>query len=143
MSSELYRNIVALLPENAERVLALLYQLEMSLAASRVAVLARDVESLEDCTQQQRLCESQIGALLRESRTLSAESGLPERTPDSHSHLREELLATQARILHASRVQAALLVRAQRSLRMVANYSAGSGSGYAAALRQDNSLCRV
>ena len=116
--------------EIAQASRALLGELEASLQASQSALLAHDVARLEECT-----CE-QIG--LQRSLEILWEAAHPPGS-DAAQHdlaqydlrLSAELRAAQIRVLRLGRVQAALLSRAQRWLRMVSNLLAGPEVSYA------------
>ncbi len=98
--------------------MALLADLEASLADSRQqALLARDFTRFEQCTFRE-----QIGL----HRALEVMWPLSTCDLASCTALRE----AQLRVLHAGRVQAALLGRAQRWIRTLANLIAGPEANY-------------
>lgn len=105
---------------------ALLAELECSLEAGQRALLSRDLAGLERATSEQ------IG-LHRSLQALGSQNGAPKNdaTPLDPA-LAAGLRAAQWRVLYLGRVQAALLTRAQRSLRMLSNLLAGPGASYAA-----------
>jgi hypothetical protein len=116
--------------EIAQASRALLGELEASLQASQDALLAHDVARLEECT-----CE-QIG--LRRSLEILWDAAHPPGSDPAQYDLAQydlrlsaELRAAQMRVLRLGRVQAALLGRAQRWLRMVSNLLAGPEASYA------------
>src|SRR5579863_3212787 len=111
--------------EIAQASRALLGRLEASLQASQDALLARDITRLEE-----RTCE-QIG--LRRSLEILWDAAHPPGSDAAPHDLRlaAELRAAQIRVLRLGRVQAALLGRAQRWLRMVSNLLAGPEASYA------------
>ena len=111
--------------EIAQASRALLGELEASLQASQNALLAHDVTRLEE-----RTCE-QIG--LRRSLDILWDAAHPPGSDPAQHDLRlsAELRAAQMRVLRLGRVQAALLGRAQRWLRMVSNLLAGPEASYA------------
>ena len=102
--------------EIARASMALLSDLEASLANSQQALLSRDFTRLEQCTRQQ------IGF----HRALEILGPHSTGDPASVAALR----TAQLRLLHAVRVQAALLTRAQRWLRTLANLVAGPEANY-------------
>jgi hypothetical protein len=130
----------------AQATSALLDELERSLAASQRALLSRDLEGLEQATCKQ--------IALRRSLQILSPKTLVSRTPRSQilvsqtagpelraqdrpalelgSAFAEGLRAAEWRVLYLGRVQAALLTRAQRSLRIVSHRLAGSAASYAA-----------
>ena len=93
---------------------ALLGELESSLAASQRALLARDVVSLDRATREQIRLRRALEILCAQ-KIVSA----------------PELRGAQQRVLHLGRVQAALLVREQRWLTVLANLVAGPEASYA------------
>jgi hypothetical protein len=105
--------------------LVLLAELEASLQASQQALLSRDISSLERRTSEQLRLQKALAIL-------SAPSRLPgRRFAGRTSALSAELRAAETRVLQHARVQAALLDRAQRWLRTVANLLAGVEKNYA------------
>jgi hypothetical protein len=98
--------------------LAVLRELEASLLASRRALLALDLGAIERGTREQAGLIREFDALLR--------PGLSAETPERQEAFRQ----SAQRILEASRLQAALLVRAQRKLRVLANMLAGPSASY-------------
>jgi hypothetical protein len=109
--------------------LALLRDLEASLEATQKAVLARDLDGLEQSTREQKQLQRALAILWAESGT-PPQASLPTRLESCAPHLAAELRAAGMRVLHLGRVQAGLLVRAQRSLRMIAHLLAGPESNY-------------
>jgi len=101
--------------------LKLLQDLEASLNGSRRALLALDLAAIEQGTREQvglvlemqRLCE----------RTLRSETA-------PQQEIAEEIRRSEEAVLQAARVQAALLARAQRKLRILANMLAGPSLNY-------------
>jgi len=105
---------------------ALLAELGASLEAGQQALLTRDLGGLERATSEQ------IG-LHRSLHALWSQNGAPEDdVPLLDPALAAGLRAAQWRVLYLGRVQAALLTRAQRSLRIVSNRLAGPGASYTA-----------
>jgi hypothetical protein len=110
--------------------LAVMHKLEASLEASRRALLALDLAAIERGTSEQAGLVREFDALLRQTR----EDGRPDLSGPSLSmgpRERQEMLRQSAqRILEAARLQAALLARAQRKLRVLANTLAGPSVNY-------------
>lgn len=106
--------------------LALLAELETSLLASHRALLAREISSLEKHTAEQMRLHRALAVLPAPRSHSSANSSVSCRPA-----LAAELRAAEQRVLQLGRVQAALLVRAQRWLRTVAHLLAGVGKTYA------------
>ena len=102
--------------EIAQSARALFADLETSLADSQQALLARDFTRFEQCTREQ------IGL----HRALEVMWPLSSCDLASCTALRE----AQLRVLRAVRVQAALLDRAQRWIRTLANLIAGPEANY-------------
>jgi len=99
-----------------------LLELEASLLSSQEALLARDLAGVEQGTCEQVRLQRAL-EILRPCE--AAQTSDSERTRAS-----SELRAAAIRILHLGRVQAALLDRAQRSLRMISNLLAGPEASY-------------
>jgi hypothetical protein len=95
----------------------LLVELETSLQASQQALLSHDVALLE-----QHTCEQ-----IRLQHSLEI---LRSRDATHDPAFVVEIRAAQMRVLHLGRVQAALLVRAQRWQSMLSNLLAGSETSY-------------
>src|SRR5579864_4766990 len=106
------------LPPEANRsrsTLALLLELEKSLERSCTALLEGDLAMIDRATwEQARLCAALVPLMKQDNGTRSGESN-PE--PPTAAALRQ----AQTRVLDQARVQAALLVRAQRALKIVSN----------------------
>lgn len=102
--------------EIAQSSRALLSDLEASLADSQQALLSRDLTRIEQCTREQIVSHRELKILW------------PQNIPDPAPLA--ALQAIQLRVLHAVRVQAALLDRAQRWLRTLANLVAGPTANY-------------
>lgn len=115
----------------AQAALALLAELGRSLETSQRALVSRDLEGLERAT-----CE-QIG-LRRSLEILGTENCAPEGAAPQivagqiDPALAAGLRAARWRVLYLGRVQAALLRRTQRSLRIVSNRLAGPEASYTA-----------
>ena len=115
----------------AQTSLALLRELEASLESTQQAVLARDLAGLEQGTREQLRLRQELEILWAWDRTH------PHADPAAGTcNLRDapdlmvELRAIGMRVLLLGRVQAAVLLRAQRSLRMMAALLAGPESSY-------------
>jgi len=131
--------------ERAQPALALLAELASSLEASQRALLANDISVLQQATSAQvHLCHA-----LRRLSTSPADQStspsvgacekstncpllLPLPFPSLFPSLSSgtELRAAQERVLQLGRVQAALLIRSGRSLRILAHFLAGPGASY-------------
>jgi hypothetical protein len=98
--------------------LAVLSELESSLLGSRKALLELDLAAIERGTIEQAGLIREFDVLLR--------PGLSAGTPELQKTFRQ----SAQRILEASRLQAAVLVREQRKLRVLANMLAGPGVSY-------------
>jgi hypothetical protein len=118
--------------ENSRTILAVVLPLEASLRASQAALLARDLSGIEKGTRDQILLQKEL-AILSSTRRDLAETlpgGRSGRRPLTNGPLAAELREAQLRALHLGRVQAALLIRAQRSLRMLSHLVAGAQANY-------------
>ena len=118
----------------AQAGLAVLAELAASLAGSQKALLKLDIAAVEHGTREQtRLGRALSALLLTGKRTAKFDRqrgkdrslGLPAAAPEL-----AELRAAANHVLHLSRVQNALLARAQRALRIRTNRAAGLGSTY-------------
>jgi len=97
-------------------------ELEASLAGSRKALLALDLEDIERGTR------DQVGLIRAlETTGTSAEASSLRGLPPS---MAEELRRCEAGVLQEARLQAALLARAQRKLRILANMLADPSLSY-------------
>jgi hypothetical protein len=116
--------------EIARANLAILENLEVSLQASQKALLARDLESIEFGIREQmrllRAFELAQAAQAKLADSLAAGSS----RPSGPVSLAEELTSERKNVLHLARVQAALLARAERSIKMIANLLAGPAAIY-------------
>lgn len=116
--------------EIGHAILSVLSDLENSLTASQRFLLARDLSGLE------RTCADQL-RLVQTLQIFWPRSAAPQpgrNVPSSDDALDSALHAAQLRVLHLSRIQAALLARAQRGLKMIEHLSAGGGASYAPCL---------
>lgn len=118
--------------ELAAAALALLGELEASLRASQKALLARDAEGIERGTREQVGLQRALAPLWAQDvgRPAGGDSWRRAATPQCKPALAAALLAAQWRVLHLGRVQAGLLARAQRTLRMISNLLAGPEAVY-------------
>lgn len=144
--------------EIAGVVLGFLAELEASLQGSQKAVLASDGLTLENCTREQYRLHRTLEMLLwpqawpgtgaqqgvqkdvqkeaqKEARNEAQkdvrESSLPGKprfVSECAPQLAAELLAAEGRVLHATRVQAALLQRVRQFQRILANVAAAQGA---------------
>jgi hypothetical protein len=130
-SPEAPRHLAAM----ARSASALLAELQASLEGSQRALLSHDLGGLERATSEQIGLQRSLQALP----VLWPQNGAPR--PDGapgndgmplDPALAAGLRAAQWRVLYLGRVQAALLTRAQRSLRMLSNLLAGPEASYAA-----------
>ena len=99
--------------ENDALRLALLTDLELSLRASERAILSRDVAGLERATDEQANLGRRLVLL-----------------PVRGGAFSPTVMEAQRRVLGLGRVQGALLERAQRRLRVLANWMAGPQAEY-------------
>jgi len=115
------------LPRNASAIAqaagALLAEMERSLEASRQALLSRDVAGMELATTEQIRLRRSLEILWSPVGTHGCHAQPAD--PDLAG-----LRAAEWRVLYLGRVQAALLTRAQRSLRIVSNRLAGPEASY-------------
>ena len=126
--------------ESAHTTLKLLGELEASLQDGQSALLALDVAAMERHTADQCGLNRSLEILLSPELAASQDKGgnrqglaiLPKRAPE----LDLALLAAKSRVLHLTRVQAALLGRAQRFLAVLYNLTAGPGATYGPLLSQ-------
>jgi len=141
----------------AQASLALLHELEASLEATQKAVLARDLARLDEGTREQIRLEQAFREQWTQCRTLCQETPASSSLPiPLEPRCAAELRTAATHVLDHVRVQAALLIRAQRSLRMLASLAGRTELSYrprAADLQGcppsfptapgDESLCRV
>jgi hypothetical protein len=116
----------------------LMDQLEASLAGSRQALLALDLAGIERGTREQVVLAGEIEAALRRA---IARPAAPRASAEHSAEQRmlrwsaraadlQELRRSENRVLAAARLQAALLVRVQCKLRVLANFLAGPSVNY-------------
>jgi hypothetical protein len=103
----------------------LLRQLEASLQGSRRALLALDLAGLERGTREQAGLVGQFEPLRRRHKGYRT---IVE--PPNPSELQAELQRCAHRVREATRLQAALLARAQAKLRVLGNMLAGPSASY-------------
>jgi hypothetical protein len=105
-----------------EVLLELLVNLEISLRASQEALLARDIHKFEQLSQEQVDLQRALSMVLHQP-------GLKgDLRAITHDHV---FWSTHMRVLELTRVHSALLRRAQRSLRRLSCWRAGTNSQYA------------
>jgi hypothetical protein len=112
--------------ELTQASLAVLGQLRSSLAQGQKALLERDVEALERATREQT-------GLIRAWQVLFSNPMATQKSSGRRVHapaLAPELHTAASRVLYLTRVQGALLLRAQRFLAVLGNLSAGSQALY-------------
>jgi hypothetical protein len=102
----------------------LLQQLEASLIRSHRALIALDLAAIGQGTREQRTLCRNLAAEIRQSNT--ARDGRAAENPE----LAREQRCWERRVLEASRLQAALLKRAQRKLVVIGNMLAGAERNY-------------
>jgi hypothetical protein len=113
----------------------LMADLEASLHRSRKALLALDLVAIERQTEEQADLIRKFERLLAEGMQAQASRQQAEKDTRSAAHLwlpgpEEEIRRKAHRIAEATRLQAALLTRAQCKLRILANMLAGSSVIY-------------
>lgn len=119
-------------PELAQARLAALGELECSLEATQKALLARDLARIEQETREQMRLQRAFAIL---TAPVAAPAGDPANGDvriQERAQLLSALHSAEMRVLHLARVQAALLARAQRTARMIANLLAGPHAAYGA-----------
>jgi len=111
--------------------MAILGELESSLLIGQKALLARDLAGVEQATREQIRLRRALEVLWARDVLHPRNSDPTSRSePGCESPLATGLRAAQLRVLHLGRVQAALLARARRSLRMISNLLAGPEAIY-------------
>jgi len=110
--------------------LAILGELENSLEASQKALLARDLEGIEQGTREQLGFERAFAGLGAHDAALRGDLAGGSARTQAGADLVSALRSAEMRVLHLARVQAALLARAQRSARIMANLLAGPQAAY-------------
>jgi hypothetical protein len=117
---------------------ALLAELECSLEVSQRALLCHDLEGLERATCEQIGLRRSLEILESEHR--ASDGAAPQIDPEIDPGVTAGLRAARWRVLYLGRVQAALLRRAQRSLRIVSHRLAGPEASYAAPVYSASAL---
>ena len=112
------------LSQSSAGLLALMEELESSLAGSHEALLKLDLAGIEQGTSHQAGLIEKLDAIRKQS-----ENGAI-RLPARADELWAEIHRSRTRILQAARLQAALLARAQLKLRVLANMLAGPSADY-------------
>ncbi len=135
-------------PDVPGTILAILVKLDESLAASHKALLALDLDAMEHRTCQQIALIKDLAVSLEAAKSIADAEAPAGRLTQSFRCLargiREELRDKAIRVRHAARLQFAVLSRAQRKLRAMANTLAGSHGTYGSFLRMEcNRLGRV
>jgi len=124
--------------------LKLLRELESSLRGSRQALLALDLVGIEQGTREQVGLVRELQRLPRrgiqmagpaleqrsEGREGETKKNGASELPAWSREAAEEVRRSEEAVLHAARVQAALLARARRKLRILANMLAGPSLNY-------------
>lgn len=122
-------------PENLE----LLRELEASLLRSRAALLALDLDGIAQGTLEQiELVRAMTSSGQREMQTERNPETVAADARVSAPEIAAELKLCAASVLQAGRVQAALLDRMQRKLRILGNMLAGPSVSYGCVLARDN-----
>lgn len=116
--------------------LSIIAEIEASVAGSTKALVASDLPGIESRTTAQASLIAHFAVALRQTR-IEVDKHEEGAAPDSMvvSQARKELQRSQRRILEATRLQTALLVRLQRKMRALANMLAGSGVIYRPPMR--------
>ncbi len=128
-------------PDVPGTILAILVKLDESLAASHKALLALDLDAIEHRTCQQIALVKDLAVSLEAAKSIADAEAPAGRLTQSFRCLargiREELRDKAIRVRHAARLQLALLARAHRKLRMLANVLAGPKNSYGNFLRME------
>jgi hypothetical protein len=134
--------------EIAAARLALMNQLQSSLAGSQRALLALDLAGMREKTCEQEGLARDLQALLQRTAALSSPPGpwrrrfgsvLPKSgsgLPNALSELASELGQSEICVRQALRLHAALLRRAQQRLRIVTNTLAGRSVDYSSLMKK-------
>jgi hypothetical protein len=126
-------------------------ELETSLESSRKPLLALDLAGIVRGTVEQVSLVRKLDAALRRGRATHA---VATKTAENESHdvmaaslelskLEEEIWRSRGAILDSIRLQAALLVRAQRKLRVLGNMLAGPSIDYGPLLAKNGASSLV
>lgn len=116
--------------ESGLGIFALLEELESSLATSYKALLKLDLAAIEQGTSEQASLIGKFVAIRKQSGNTAF------RFPAHADELCAEIRRSRTRILQATRLQAALLARAQLKLRVLANMLAEPSADYGPLLAQ-------
>jgi hypothetical protein len=111
--------------------LVLFSALEISLFRSQKALLARDLSGILRGTAEQTILWREISTAIYSTKIYTAAARPDALTAASHADFPAQLSPWALRILHLARVHAALLVKAQRSLQMIASLAGALGTSYA------------
>lgn len=121
------------------RRLRIMQELLSSLSASHESLVKLDLNGIEHGTRDQVSLSRKLGEnLSAESANVREGSGIAERAPADAGELRAaglraaELRQVESQVLQALRLQSALLGRARRKLRILANMLAGPSGNYSA-----------
>lgn len=117
-------------PALAQASLALLSELAASLEASQKALLARDVDAVEQGTREQVRLRRALEILWTPGAPHWRNDPAASSEPRCDHPLAADLRAAERRVLLLGRVQAGLLARAQRALRTISNLLAGPEASY-------------
>jgi hypothetical protein len=125
-------------------ILAILAKLEVSVVASQKAVLALDLSEIEQRTREQIELTRELSALLGGAQ-LIADAGTacgPSHAPvfSPTCELQKELRKRAVHVRDAVRLQLALLARAQRKLRALANALAGPATAYVSIVPMEHTV---
>jgi len=123
--------------------LALLQQLESSLEASQRALLDRDLARIEEATRDQVRLQRRLEEWWAAERSRENWLAARIRQQNGDHRVAGKLRAAQSRVLFLGRVQAALLARAQRSLRTISYLLAGQAWSYGPSLCPQASTARL
>lgn len=123
-------------------ILATLAKLDISLVASQKALLALDLEAIEHRTREQIALIKELAVSLAGA-NLIADAEAPAGSSNQSFRFmacgsQEELRERAMRVRDAVRLQLALLARAQRKLRALANVLAGPETTYGTFLRMEH-----
>jgi len=142
-------------PEMMHTVLTLMRELKISLENSRKPLLALDLAGIVQGTGEQVSLVRKLDAALRRCRTAHATANPSAEKNDSPQvmtvfpaqldtpKLEEEIWRCRGAILESIRLQAALLVRAQRKLRVLGNMMAGTSIDYGPLLAKNGASSQV
>jgi hypothetical protein len=113
-------------------ILAILAKLDVSVVGSQKALLALDPEAIERRTREQIALTNELASSLDAANLpANAKAGFSNQAfPGAACGLQKELRNRAMRVRDAARLQLALLARAQRKLRVIANVLAGREAIY-------------